>query len=138
MKRLISLAAVAALTAAPLAAPQLAAAQSTRNYGSVDPCAAQKRSAGNKGAITGALVGALVGGGVAGNGAKTEGAVLGAGLGAVAGHQIAKRNVRCTAYPNKIAQRSNCRWVHEYYGGRDHAFEVCRNHDGVWRPSGRG
>lgn len=137
MQRLISLTVAAALAGASLAVPQFAAAQSTRDYGSTDPCAAAKKSAGNKGAIGGALIGGLLGGSVAGNGAKTEGAVLGAAVGAVAGNQIAKRNVRCTSYPASVAQRSNCHWITETYDGRDHSFEVCRGRDGVWRPSGR-
>jgi hypothetical protein len=72
--------------------------------------------------------------------------VLGAGVGALAGHQIGKSSVRCVAPPPRVQARydrnraayNNCRWVQEYYGGRDHDFEVCRDRDGVWRPSGRG
>jgi hypothetical protein len=47
--------------------------------------------------------------------------------------------LRCTAYPagNKY-HRSNCRWVEEDYQGHVDGFEVCRDRDGVWRPSGRG
>ncbi|MDP3175966.1 MAG: glycine zipper 2TM domain-containing protein [Phenylobacterium sp.] len=138
MKRILVFSAVAAISASTLAAPDFAAAQSQRNYGSSDPCRDQQRRQANTGTLTGGVLGALVGGSVAGNGAKTEGAILGGAVGAVAGHQIAKRNFKCGNYPSRVSQRRNCRWVQEYYGGRNHSFEVCRQRDGVWRPSGRG
>jgi uncharacterized protein YcfJ len=137
MKAIITLASTIAIVASTFAVPQIASAQSVRDYGRDDPCYAQQRRSANRGTAAGAVLGALVGGSVAGHGAKTEGAVLGAGLGAVAGHQIAKNSVKCEAYPRRISARSNCRWVQESYGGRDHAFEICRARDGVWRPSGR-
>jgi hypothetical protein len=144
MKAIITLTGAIAIAASTLAAPQFAAAQSSRTYGTGDPCVAQQRRTANTGTAAGAVVGALLGSQVAGNGARTEGAVLGAGIGAVAGHQIAKSRVKCTDYPRRVsaqparvAAQNNCRWVQEYYGGRNHSFEVCRNRDGVWRPSGR-
>lgn len=139
MRTLLALVSVVAITAPALAAPGVSYAQSARSYGSGDLCAAQRREAGQKGAIAGGILGAVVGSQVAAKGAKTEGAVLGGVVGAVAGNQIAKRNVRCVDYPRRIShRRANCRWVQEYYGGRNHDFEVCRGRDGVWRPSGRG
>lgn len=142
MKRILVLATALAIAAPAAAVPQFAAAQSTRNYGSGDPCRAEKRRQANTGTIVGGVAGALLGGSVAGNGAKTEGALLGGAVGAVAGHQIAKSRVKCGSYPQRVSrssfQRNNCRWVQEYYGGRNHSFEVCRGRDGVWRPSGRG
>jgi uncharacterized protein YcfJ len=120
-----------------LAAPQFAAAQSARNYGDGDVCRAEQRRQANTGTAVGAVAGALLGSAVAAKGAKTEGAVLGGAVGAVAGHQIAKHRVKCVSYPNRVSARSNCRWVQEYYGGRNHSFEVCRGRDGTWRPSGR-
>ncbi len=142
MKAIITLAGALAIAASTLAAPEFAAAQSRRDYGAGDPCRAQQRSAANKGTAAGAILGAIVGSQVAGNGARTEGSILGAGVGAVAGHQIAKGNFKCTNYPRRVTantrQRADCRWVQEYYGGRNHDFEVCRSRDGVWRPSGRG
>ena len=144
MKRALTFTAIAAIAASSMMVPTFAAAQG-RSYGSGDVCREQQRQSANKGTVIGGLSGALLGGAVAGNGAKTEGALLGAGLGAVAGHQIAKNSVRCVDPPRRVAARynnagrnSNCRWVQEYYGGRNHEFEVCRNKDGVWRPSGRG
>lgn len=139
MKTALALVSAAAVAASTLVVPQFASAQSARAYGSGDLCAAQKRAAGTKGAVVGGLIGAFAGSQLAGHGARTEGTILGAGVGAVAGHEIAKRNVHCVAYPARIsAHKANCRWVKEYYGGRNHSFEVCRGRDGVWRPSGRG
>jgi hypothetical protein len=139
MKTVLALVSAVAIAAPTLVVPQFASAQSARTYGSGDLCAAQKRAAGNKGAVVGGLIGAFAGSQLAGHGARTEGTILGAGVGAVAGHEIAKRNVHCVPYPTRIsAHKANCRWVQEYYGGRNHSFEVCRGRDGVWRPSGRG
>jgi uncharacterized protein YcfJ len=136
MKTFLVLATAAAL-AAPLATvPQLALAQSSRNYGS-DPCRAEQRRQANRGTVAGAAAGAVLGSVVAGRGDRTEGALIGGAVGAVAGHQIAKNPVKCVNYPRRISQRRDCRWVQEYYGGRTHGFEVCRGRDGVWRPSGR-
>ncbi len=139
MRTLISLTAAMALAAPVFVAPTFAQAQSARYYGSGDVCKYERKQAGNRGTVTGGLIGGVLGAAVAGNGAKTEGAILGGTVGAVAGNQIAKNNVRCTSYPKRIShRRSNCRWVQEYYGGRWHGFEVCRNGRGEWRPSGRG
>lgn len=138
MKTLLVLATAAAIAAPIASVPQFAAAQSARNYGSGDICRAEKRRQANTGTAVGAIAGAVLGGSVASRGAKTEGAVLGGAVGAVAGHQIAKSRVQCASYPRRYSARRDCRWVQEYYGGRNHGFEVCRNRDGVWRPSGRG
>jgi outer membrane lipoprotein SlyB len=140
MKCALTLTAAAAIMASTLVAPTFASAQS-RSYGNGEPCRVEQRRKANQGTVAGGVLGALVGGSVAGNGAKTEGAVLGGVVGAVAGHQIAKNNVKCGSYPQRVSrnsyQRNNCRWVQEYYGGRNRSFEVCRGRDGVWRPSGR-
>ena len=62
-----------------------------RHYYARD-CRGEQRSSGNKGTVAGALVGgasgALIGGDVLGG-------LVGAGVGAVAGHEIAKRRVKC-------------------------------------------
>ena len=152
MQRALAFAAaglMAATVPATVALPSVASAQS------YDPCREQTRQQANKGTIVGGLVGALAGGGVAAKGAKTEGALLGGAVGAVAGHEIGKRNSKCSNYrpapaPRPAAYRSssnyqrssysqpsNCRWVQDNYGGRNHSYEVCRGRDGVWRPSGR-
>ena len=66
-------------------------AYARRHYYARD-CHRERRSSGNKGTVAGALVGgasgALIGGDVLGG-------LVGAGVGAVAGHEIAKRRVRC-------------------------------------------
>jgi uncharacterized protein YcfJ len=148
MKAIITLAATAAIAVSTLAVPQFASAQSARSYGTSDPCAVQKRRSANTGTAVGAVLGGILGSQVASRGVRTEGAVLGAGVGAVAGHQIGKSQVKCVTAPRRAATTSNtrvsattnanCRWVQEYYGGRNHDFQVCRDRDGVWRPSGRG
>lgn len=138
MRTILTLTAALALAAPAFAVPTFAAAQSSRYYGSGDICSQQRKSAGNKGTVAGGLIGGALGAAVSGKGAKTEGAVLGGVVGAVAGNQIAKKNFRCSSYPQRISSRSNnCKWVQEYYGGRWHGFEVCRNRNGEWRPSGR-
>ncbi|WP_245863712.1 glycine zipper 2TM domain-containing protein [Caulobacter mirabilis] len=139
MRTILTLTAALAIAAPALAVPTFAEAQSSRSYGRGDICRQEKKSAGNKGTITGGLIGGALGAVVAGKGAKTEGALLGGTVGAIAGNQIAKNNVRCSDYPDRISsRRDNCRWVQEYYGGSWHSFEVCRNRNGEWRPSGRG
>jgi hypothetical protein len=147
MKRALALTAAGmmALSVPMVAVPSVASAQS------YDSCREQQRSSANKGTIVGGLVGALAGGGVAAKGAKTEGALLGGAVGAVAGHQIGKRNAKCDNYRpapraayrsnsgyqrSSYNQPSNCRWVEDNYGGRNHSYEVCRGRDGVWRPRG--
>jgi hypothetical protein len=140
MKRALALTAAAmmAVTVPAVTFPSIASAQS------YDPCRDQQRQSANKGTIVGGLVAA--------KGAKTEGALLGGAVGAVAGHEIGKRNSKCSNYRpaprpaartssnyqrSSYSQPSNCRWVQDNYGGRNHSYEVCRGRDGVWRPSGR-
>jgi len=138
MKSSLVLLAAVAIAAPALGIPQFAAAQNYRSYGSVDPCRAAQRQAANNGTLTGGILGAVVGSAVAGRGSRLGGAVVGGAVGAVAGHAVGKSSVRCAAYPRRISyHRPNCRWVAEHYRGADHSFEVCRDHDGVWRPSGR-
>lgn len=139
MRTILTLSAALAIAAPAFVAPTFAEAQSSRSYGRGDVCSYQRERAGNRGTVTGALIGGTLGAAVGAKGNKTEGAVLGGVVGAVAGNQIAKRNFKCAQYPRRVsARRANCKWVQEYYGGRWHGFEVCRNRDGYWRPSGRG
>jgi outer membrane lipoprotein SlyB len=139
MRTILSLTAAIVIAAPSFMVPTMAQAQTSRSYGRGDVCKYERNQAGNRGTITGGLVGGTLGAAVAGDGAKTEGAVLGGIVGAVAGNQIAKKNFRCTSYPERIShRRDNCRWVQEYYRGAWHGFEVCRNRNGEWRPSGRG
>jgi hypothetical protein len=49
-----------------------------------------------------------------------------------------QHKVACQNYPSRVADhRANCHWVRETYDGADHDFELCKDSDGVWRPSGR-
>jgi hypothetical protein len=46
--------------------------------------------------------------------------------------------IECLPYPPRIQAHANpCHWVSDFYDGAAHEFEVCREGDGVWRPSGR-
>ena len=52
--------------------------------------------------------------------------------------QAGQGSVQCLAYPPRVqTHQHNCRWVEDAYDGAVHQFEVCRDPDGVWRPSGR-
>jgi hypothetical protein len=140
MKALITFATSAALALSLFTVPDIASAQSSRSYGGGgSPCAARKATKGKQGLVTGAIIGGVLGSAVAGRNNKTEGALLGGTVGAVAGNSIGRNKVSCASYPRRVSSRgrTNCRWVQEYYGGRNHGFEVCRGRDGVWRPSGR-
>lgn len=141
MKSLLAYSLACACAAASLAVPQFAAAQRYDDYGRGDICDQQRKDATTKGTLAGAGLGALAGAAVAGHGNKTEGAILGGVVGGVVGHQVGKHSVKCAPYPRRISQdrysRNNCRWIEERYDGRNHSLEVCRDRDGVWRPSGR-
>ena len=46
--------------------------------------------------------------------------------------------IECLPYPPRIqAHAAPCQWVSDFYDGAAHEFEVCREGDGIWRPSGR-
>lgn len=46
--------------------------------------------------------------------------------------------VKCVRYPTRITvQKPDCRWLQEAAGKTVTSFEVCKDRDGVWRPSGR-
>ena len=46
--------------------------------------------------------------------------------------------VVCLGYPSRVADHQpNCHWVREVQDGKPQDFELCRDRDGVWRPSGR-
>ena len=84
MKRLLVIAAAVSTAAPVFVAPQLASAQSVRDYGSGDICRAEQRRSATTGAVIGGAAGAVVGRSVAADNARTEGALLGAAVGAVA------------------------------------------------------
>ena len=137
MKVALAISSAALVAALILAAPRLAIPQPYYGYGTQDPCWAAKRRAGNRGALEGGVLGAVIGSAVAGHDSQLGGAVVGGTVGAVAGHEIGRNSVRCIAYPRRFHARLHCRWVEQDYGGRPHQFELCRDRDGVWRPSGR-
>ena len=125
-----AVASVFAGTAVPLLPPSVAVAQSWRE----DPCYAQKHKAGRNGAIAGGVLGAIIGSQAAGRGSHTEGALIGGGAGALAGHQIGKSSVSCTAYPRGYRYHAGCHWVTDYSRHRARSYEICRSRDGYWRP----
>lgn len=46
--------------------------------------------------------------------------------------------IECLSYPARVKVHADpCHWVSDFYDGAAHEFEVCREGDGVWRPSGR-
>ena len=46
--------------------------------------------------------------------------------------------IQCLPYPPRVkAHADPCHWVSDFYDGAAHEFEVCREADGLWRPSGR-
>ncbi|HWA64226.1 MAG TPA: glycine zipper 2TM domain-containing protein [Caulobacteraceae bacterium] len=138
MNRIIALAAAALVAAPSLAAPQLALAGDYDDYGRGDICAQRRDEAATRGSVLGGILGGIFGASVAGRHDRVAGAVIGGTAGAVAGHEIGKHSVRCLNYPARVGyHRNNCRWVEERRHGEDQEFEVCRDRDGVWRPSGR-
>ena len=150
MRILLSLAAAAVMSAAPV----LASAQDYRHdeyrgddrgrydgrrddyrsrdysYGREDPCARKQAVKTQQGAVTGGLIGATAGYLLGGRGHKVAGAVVGGAVGATAGGAIARNNFRCTEYPRGYYAHRNCRWVND----DGHSFEICRGRDGEWRP----
>ncbi|HVN00655.1 MAG TPA: hypothetical protein VMT68_10615 [Caulobacteraceae bacterium] len=131
-----AIAIAAALAAA--AAPTLAAAQPPGDYWQGDVCHWQRHAAARRGSFLGALFGGIFGAAVAGRGSRAAGAAIGGTAGAAIGHAVGRDSVQCEPYPPRFSyHEDNCRWVSEYYGDGRHEFEVCRDRDGVWRPSGR-
>lgn len=131
---ILALAAAAAVAAPMLVTPQFADAARPRDFGRGDICAHDQRVAANRGTAVGAVLGGIIGNRVAGRGNRTGGTIIGAGVGAVAGHEIGRNSVRCIDRPRRVAYRENCQWVED----SDGQFEVCRDRNGDWRPSGRG
>lgn len=147
MKSIVTLLAAAAMVAPSLAVPQFAAAQPAgqydngdngRSYGRGDVCRREKAESGTRGTFIGGILGGIFGAAIAGRGSRGAGAVIGGSAGALVGNAAGRNSVQCVQYPSRLSYHdSNCRWVQEYYNDRRHDFEVCRDPDGVWRPSGR-
>lgn len=127
-----------ALVAVLIGAPMTAAAQPPGAYWRGDVCQQEKAASAHRGTLLGALFGGILGAAVAGRGNRAAGAAIGGTAGAVTGHAVGANSIECLPYPPRVeAHNGNCHWVDEFYDGAQHAFEVCRDSDGVWRPSGR-
>jgi len=137
MRTLLALACSAVVAAPCLTLPTFASAQPYGAYGPYDPCLAAKSAAAHNGAVTGGILGAVLGSAIAGRGSRFGGAVVGGTVGAVAGHEVGGHSVRCLAYPYRFRPRHHCHWVEQDHHGHPRQFELCRDPDGVWRPSGR-
>jgi len=128
----------AALAAVLVAVALPAAAQPPGVSWSGDVCHQQKTHAAHRGTFLGAVFGGILGSAIAGRHDRAAGAVVGGSAGAVIGHTVGASSVECLSYPPRVeAHGDGCQWVSDDYGGGPHEFEVCRNPDGVWRPSGR-
>lgn len=133
--------AIAWLTAvSSLSVPTVTLAQPSGDYGnSGDICRSQKDQAGSQGTVAGAILGGIFGAAISGRHNRAGGAIVGGTAGAIIGNSAGRHSVQCRDYPHRYGyHRSSCRWVAERYDDADHEFEVCRDRDGVWRPSGRG
>lgn len=92
---------VAAMTlGGALAAPSVAAAQSSGYYDSrggynYDPCRRDQVQRGTTGAIVGGIAGAVIGSQLASRGVRTEGSVLGGAVGAAAGAAVGSNSAAC-------------------------------------------
>ena len=132
MKAVLALGAALLVAGAPVAT----AAQPPGEYWQGDLCHQQKHEAASRGTFIGAIFGGVFGWVLAGRGHRAAGAAIGGSAGALAGHAIGEDSVECLSYPLRVnAHEGNCHWVSEFYDGAQHEFEVCRESDGVWRPT---
>ncbi|OXE36312.1 MAG: hypothetical protein CGW95_08355 [Phenylobacterium zucineum] len=140
MKSVLALTLATTCALGTLTVPEYASAAEA-SYGRGDVCTSRQKESATTGTLAGGVIGALAGATLAGKKDRTAGAVIGGLVGAGVGHQVGKHNIKCTAYPDRVAQttysRKNCQWIIETYEGRDHSLEICRDKDGAWRPSGR-
>ncbi len=134
-KRCLNLFAAAAMAVPGVAATPALAQPPPGVYWSGDICHSAQAHEARKGTAIGAIAGGVLGAAVTKN--RAAGALIGGSIGAVAGHAIGKSQVQCVAYPPHYVRRANCQWVRENYHGQWRQFEVCRDRDGYWRPSGR-
>jgi hypothetical protein len=134
MKRYLNLMAAAATAVVSLAATPVVAQPPPGIYWSGDICRSAQAHEARRGRRTGALLGGTIG---AAAGGSAGAAIVGGTIGAVAGNAIGRSRVRCIAPPPHHSRRHNCQWVQDQVNGRWQTFEVCRDRDGFWRPSGR-
>jgi len=135
MNRSLNLVAAAAMVASGALATPAIAQPPPGTYWTGDICHAAQAHEARRGTRIGAIAGGVLGAAVTRN--RVAGALIGGTAGAVAGSAIGRSQVRCVAPPPRFRSRRNCQWVQDHFHGRWHTFEVCRHHDGVWRPSGR-
>lgn len=135
MKRSLHVIAAAAMLVTGLATTPVLAQPPPGVYWSGDICRSAQAHEARRGTRTGAIVGGVVGAAVAPN--RAAGALIGGTAGAVAGSAIGRSRIRCIAPPPHHSRRHNCHWVQDWVNGRWQTFEVCRDRDGFWRPSGR-
>jgi hypothetical protein len=129
--------AAAILIAAISLACQPALAQPPGASWNGDICHQQKQAAAAHGTFLGAIFGGIFGAAVAPRD-RAAGAVVGGGAGAVIGHAAGADSIECLPYPPRVeAHDAACQWVSQSYDGAPHQFEVCKESDGAWRPSGR-
>ena len=133
MKRYLNLMAAAAMTVVGVASMPAFAQPPPGRYWTGDICRSAQAHEARRGRRTGALVGGTIGAAVGGGG----GALIGGTVGAVSGNAIGRSQVRCVAPPPRHSHRHNCQWVQDQVNGHWQTFEVCRDHNGAWRPSGR-
>jgi hypothetical protein len=102
-----------------------------------DVCQQQKQAAATRGTFLGAIFGGIFGAAIAPR-HPAAGAVVGGAAGAVTGQAVGANSIQCLPYPPRVeAHDGACQWVSDSYDGAPHQFEVCKESDGVWRPSGR-
>jgi hypothetical protein len=135
MKHYLNLIAAAAMAAGGLAATPVVAQPPSGVFWTGDICRSAQAHEARRGRRIGAVAGGTIG---AAAGGSAGAALLGGTLGAVAGNAIGRNQVRCVDPPPQRSRRHNCQWVQQQDPhGRWQTFEVCRNHNGEWRPSGR-
>lgn len=128
----------AAIAAAVVASPLPGLAQPPGPSWRGDVCHQEKAAAAHRGTFLGALFGGIFGSTVAGRGNRAAGAVVGGSTGAAIGRAAGANSVECLPYPRRVeAHESRCQWVSQNHDAGPREFEVCRDPDGVWRPSGR-
>ncbi|HWF78882.1 MAG TPA: hypothetical protein VN694_17080 [Caulobacteraceae bacterium] len=134
MKHYFNVLAAAAMVVGSVAATPVFARPPPGVYWSGDICRNAQAHEARRGTRTGAIVGGTIG---AAASRSVGGALIGGTVGAVAGSAIGRSRIRCVAPPPRHSRRHNCQWVQDWVNGRWQTFEVCRDHNGFWRASGR-
>ena len=134
-KRCLNLFAAAAMAVPGVAATPALAQPPPGVYWSGDICHSAQAHEARKGTAIGAIAGGVLGAAVTKNRAARG-----------ADWWVDRRGGRprdrqkpgaVRRLPAALLRRANCQWVREKYHGQWRQFEVCRDRDGYWRPSGR-